>query len=176
MASVLLVLRILHVVAACAFVGSVLFHYAIVRRSLRLVPPAYAVVLGQKIGTEFNYLGWAALGVLGITGALRIFIDGRLFQLLTAEFYGSGAGRALALMMVGWAVSVISAGIMTVLLRPVLMSKLPSRSEPDLATVDRWRGAQTSAGDWMVRLQVVTLVFSLLAAVAGASVIYGGLF
>lgn len=175
-AGLLLILRIFHVLAACALVGSVAFHYLILRRAFGLIPPAYAVVIGQRVGTEFNYLGWAALGTLGATGVARTLIDGRLFQLLTPEFYGGGANRSLALMIVGWAVSVAAAAAMTILLRPVLMGKLPWRSEPDLAAVVKRRDAQTTASLWMGRLQVVTLAFSTLAVVAGASVMYGGLF
>ncbi len=162
--------------AACALVGSVLFHYLILRRSLGLIPPAYAVVIGQRVGTEFNYLGWISLSTLGVTGAARIFIDGRLFQLLTADFYGAGAGRSLALMMIGWSVSVGAAAFMTFHLKPVLMLKLPWQSAPDLSAVVKRQGMQATANRWMGRLQIVTLIVSLLAAIAGASVAYGGLF
>jgi len=173
---VLITLRILHIVAAAALVGSVIFHYLIVRRAFGLIPPAHAVVIGQRIGTEFNYLGWTSMAVLGVTGCLRLALDGRLPRIITAQFYAAGGGRAIGLMIVGWLVSVASAAAMTVLLRPVLMSKLKVESNPDLSDVERRRAAQVVANQWMGRLQLVSLVFGLLAVIGGASAMYGGLF
>lgn len=174
--TVLLVLRVLHIVAACALVGSVLFHYVILRRAFGLIPPAYAVVIGQRVGNEFNLLGWLTLVTLGLTGLARVLIDGRFFQLLVPDFYGEGAARSLGLMVLGWSVSVFAALVMTFELKPVLMSKLPWRSAPELADVVRRQAQQATANRWMGRLQIVTLVFSLLSVIAGASVAYGGLF
>ncbi|MDE3077281.1 MAG: hypothetical protein KGJ86_17840 [Chloroflexota bacterium] len=176
MATVMIVLRLFHIVAAAAFLGSIMFNFLIVRRSYGLIPPAHAVVIGQRIGTEFNYLGWASLGTLVVTGVLRLLVDGRLPMLATLDFYGGGAGRAIGLMIAAWVASVLTAGAMTIFLRPVLMSKLKVESNPGLSDVAKRRSAQTDANQWMTRLQVVSLVAALLAVIGGASAMYGGLF
>ena len=176
MVPVLIILRILHILAAAGLVGSVIFNYFIVRRAFSLIPPAHAVVIGQRIGTEFNYLGWTSMAVLGITGVLRMALDGRLPRIITAQFYAAGSGRAIGLMIISWLVSVASAAAMTAFLRPVLMSKLKAESNPSLADVEKRRTAQLAANQWMGRLQVVSLVFGILAVIGGASAMYGGLF
>lgn len=176
MATELLVLRVLHVLGAAALIGAVLFNYLIVRPSLRLIPPAHAVVIGQSVGTGFMYLGWVALLVLGLSGTLRMLIDERFWHLLDPLFYASGSGRAIGIMVLSWIVTLVSAAVMTWILRPVLMSKLSPKASPDLAAVERRRAAQMAANQQLERLQIINAVFATLAAVAGASVSYGGLF
>jgi uncharacterized membrane protein len=174
--TVVLIFRELHILAAAALIGAVIFNYVIVRPSLRLIPPAHAVVISQRVGTWFMWLGWIALVILGISGGVRLWLTGRLEALFMLELYETGNGRALGLMVLSWLVTVASAVIMTWLLRPMLMSKLSLQSNPDLAAVERRRTAQINASVWLERLQLINMVFAILAAVAGASVMYGGLF
>lgn len=171
----LMLLRMLHILAAAALIGAIIFNYFIVRRSLRLIPPAHAVVIGQRVGNLFMWLGWIALVILGLTGAVRLLLDGRLNLVFTAWIYETSAGRALLLMILAWLVTVSSAAVMTWILRPVLVAKLSVQSNPDLAAVEKRRAAQMSANLWLERMQLVNLVFSTLAAIGGSSVMYGGI-
>lgn len=176
MLTVMLVLRIVHILGVAGLVGSIFFNYIILRPSLAAVPPAYAVVIAQRTGTLFTYLGWTTLAMLVGSGALRLWQMGQLEGLFTLSFYETGRGRAIGLMVLGWLVTTIGSGIMSFVLRPVFMSKLGIDSDPDLAAVERRRNAQLAASQWLGRLQVMTLVASVVAAVAGASAQYGGLF
>lgn len=171
-----LLLRTLHILAAATLIGAVIFNYFLLRPALRFIPPAPAVVIGQRVGTAFTWLGWITLVILGITGGLRLFLQDRFWTLFTPWIYSSNAGWALLVMVLAWLVTVSSAAWMTFLLRPVLMSKLTVQSNPDLAAVERRRAAQMASSLWLDRLQLVNVVFTILAALAGSSVTYGGWF
>lgn len=175
MVTIILLLRILHIFAAATLIGSVIYNYVILRPSLRLIPTAHAVVIGQRTGTWFMWLGWITLITLGLTGGLRLLVQDRFLDLFSLAYYESGAGRAVGFMVLAWLVAVGSSAAMTFLLRPVLMHKLGINSNPDLAAVEKRRAAQMSANTWLERLQLINLVFTLLAALNGASAMYGGL-
>ncbi len=172
--SVELLLRVLHILAAAALIGGVIFNYFLLRPALRFVPPAPAVVIGQRVGTAFTWLGWITLVILGLSGGLRLIVRNQFWLLFTPWEWSSNAGWALTIMFIAWLVTVGSAAWMTVILRPVLMSKLTVQSNPDLAAAEKRRAGQMAASLWLDRLQLVNVVFTILAALAGSSVMYGG--
>lgn len=172
----LLTLRIIHIFAAAVLVGFVLFNYFLLRPTLRLIPPAHAVVVAQRVGTLFTYAGWTALGFLFLSGLLRLYYSGDLGVIFTLDLYAHGHGRSLAIMILSWFVTVVSSSIMTFILRPRLMIKLVVSSNPGLADVEKRRTTQIAASTWMDRLQLVIVIFSTLALIAGVSIMYGGLF
>ncbi len=172
----LLTLRIIHILSAGILVGSVIFNYFLLRPALRLIPPAHAVVIAQKIGTLFTYLGWSALGLLFLSGLSRLYIGGDLGVLVTRELYAYGHSRSLALMILSWFVTVVSSSIMTFSLRPKLMKKLLVSSNPALADVEKRRLTQMEASLWLDRLQLLNVITATLALIAGASIVEGGLF
>lgn len=174
--TLLLTFRVIHILAAAILVGSAIFNYFLVRPALRLIPPAHAVVMAQRIGTSLTVLGWAVLFLLPASGFLRLYMLGGLGALLTTELYGSGYGRSLALMILFWFLTLINSAVMTFLLRPVLMKKLSVESNPRLSDVEKRRLAQAGASTWMERLQLAAVISSTLALIAGASMLSGGLF
>lgn len=169
----LLTLRTIHILAAAFLVGAVIFNYFLLRPSLRLIPPAHAVVIAQRVGNLFTYLGWIALGLLVLSGFFRL---GDPMALLTLELYKTSYGRALGLMIFFWFLTVVSSTIMTFVLRPKLVRKLPVDSNPTLADVEKRRADQMAASAWLDRLQLLNVITSTLALIAGASVSLGGLF
>lgn len=172
----LLTLRIIHILAAGVLVGSVIFNYFLLRPALRLIPPAHAVVIAQRVGTLFTYTGWTALVLLFLSGLTRLYLTGDLGILISHELYVHGHGRSLALMILSWFVTIVSSSIMTFVLRPRLMRKLPVNSNPTLADVEKRRTTQMESSTWLDRLQLLNVITSLLALIAGASIVDGGLF
>jgi len=172
----LLTLRVIHILSAAALLGAILFNYFLLRPSLRLIPPAHAVVIAQRVGTSFTILGLTALSLLFASGVLRLYFAGLLDQTLTWEFYLSPFGRWLAVMVFGWLVTTVSASIMTIALRPTLVRKLDPTANPTLSDVEARRTAQLLASGWLDRLQLVNLAGSTLALLAGASTMFGGFF
>lgn len=174
--TLLFVLRIVHALAAGALVGSVFFNYFLLRPSLRLIPPAHAVVVAQRVGNLFTYTGWTALVLLFLSGVLRLYYSGRLGFVFTMELYAHGPGRSLAFMIFFWFLTVVSSTIMTFALRPKLMKKLAVSSNPTLADVEKRRATQIAASSWLEWLQLVNVITATFALIAGASIPYGGIF
>lgn len=174
--TLLLILRIVHDLAAAVLVGSVVFSYFLLRPALRLIPPAHGVVVAQRVGNLFTYTGWTALVLLFLSGVLRLYYTGRLGFVFTLDLYAHGPGRSLALMIFFWLITVVSSTIMTFALRPTLMKKLAVHSNPTLADVEKRRTAQIAASGWLDRLQLLNVISSTIALISGASVVYGGLF
>lgn len=172
----LLILRIIHIAAASYLVGSSVYGYYLVRPALTLIPPAHSVVVAQRVGTLFTYTGWTAIGLALLSGILRLYLVGRLGLLFTLDLYTHGPGRALALMILCWLVSVGSSSIMTFGLRPRLIRRLLVSSNPTLADVEKRRTTQIAAGKWLERFQLTNLIAWALAAIFGASVSFGGIF
>ena len=172
----LLTLRIIHILAAGVLVGSVIFNYFLLRPTLRLIPPAHAVVIAQRVGTLFTYTGWTALVLLFLSGVTRLYLTGDLGILVSHELYVHGHGRSLTLMILSWFVTIVSSSIMTFALRPRLMRKLPVNSNPTLADVEKRRSTQITASNWLDWLQLLNVITSTLALIAGASIVDGGLF
>ncbi len=176
LSTLLLILRIIHVLSAVILVGFTLFNYFILRPALSLIPPAHAVVIAQRVGTLFTYTGWTALGLLFLSGVLRLYYAGNLGVVFTLDLYAHGHGRSLAIMILLWFVTVVSSSIMTFVLRPMLIKKLSVTANPSLADVEKRRAAQIAASLWVDRLQLIIVFTSTLALIAGVSIMYGGLF
>ena len=174
--TLLFILRIIHDLATATLVGSVIFNYFLLRPALRLIPPAHAVVIAQRVGNLFTYTGWTALVLLFLSGLLRLYYTGRLWFILTLDLYAHGPGRSLALMILFWFITVVSSTIMTFALRPKLMKKLMVSSNPTLADVEKRRTTQMTASSWLDWLQLLNVITSTLALIAGVSIVYGGLF
>ncbi len=174
--TLLLLLRVIHDFAAATLVGSVIFNYFLLRPSLRLIPPAHAVVIAQRVGSLFTYTGWTSLILLFLSGLLRLYYTGRLGFIFTLDLYAHGPGRALALMIFFWLITVLSSTVMTFALRPKLMKKLTVSSNPTLADVEKRRADQIAASGWLDWLQLSNVITAILALIAGVSIAYGGLF
>ena len=174
--TLIFILRIIHDLAAATLVGSVIFSYFLLRPALRLIPPAHAVVVAQRVGNLFTYTGWTALIFLFLSGIVRLYYTGRLEFIFTLDLFAHGPGRSLALMILFWLFTVVSSTIMTFALRPKLMKKLTVSSNPTLADVEKRRTTQMTASGWLDRLQLSNVITSILALIAGVSIAYGGLF
>ena len=172
----LLTIRLIHIFSAGVLVGSVIFNYFLLRPALRLIPPAHAVVIAQRVGTLFTYTGWSALVLLFLSGLTRLYLTGDLGILISRELFIHGHGRSLALMILSWLTAVVSSSIMTFTLRPRLMRKLLVGSNPTLADVEKRRTTQMESSVWLDRLQLLNVITSISAMIAGASIMYGGLF
>ncbi len=174
--TLLFILRIIHDLAAATLVGSVIYSYFLLRPALRLIPPAHAVVVAQRVGNLFTYVGWVALILLFLSGLLRLYYTGRLGFIFTLDLYGHGPGRSLALMLLFWLATVVSSTVMTFDLRPKLIKKLAVTSNPTLADVEKRRATQMAASARLDWLQLSNVITSALALIAGVSIAYGGLF
>jgi len=171
----MLTLRIVHDVAGAFWVGAVIFNYFLLRPALTLIPPAHAVVVLQRVGTLFLYTGWTALGLVILTGGLRLYLTDP-WAIVTPGIYATSYGRSLAVMIFFWFLNVVNVALITFVLRPRLIRKLSSGAMPSLSDVEKRRLTQIAASGWLDRLNLMNVITATLALIAGASIGYGGLF
>src|SRR5690606_8596520 len=69
----------IHVLAALLWLGGMFFLAAVGAPVLRKVePPSLRAELFQKLGEQFRRVGWAAIGVLIVTGIINLYFRGLL--------------------------------------------------------------------------------------------------
>lgn len=173
--TLLLIVREVHVLSAIILVGAIIFNYTFLRPALNKIPPAHSVVVNQRVGAIFTIVGLTCLGLLLATGLTQLFLVGLWGYLLDPFFYLGRYGRWLAVMLVGWTAVLTDSLIMTFILRPKLTHKLVLNPDPTLADVEKRRTIQIAASALLDQLQLINLIFGVLAALAGASLIFGGL-
>lgn len=101
---------ILHVLAACAWVGALVFFAAVVIPTVRR--EEYATVRAQlvrAVGGRYRVLGWIALSVLVVTGVSNLLLRGfGVDALSSAGFWRTDFGRTLAYKLVFVALALLS--------------------------------------------------------------------
>lgn len=150
----------LHILAAAAWIGSMLFFSAVVvpllrRPELRDNAPA----LLRLLGARYRVFGWIALGTLVATGVLNLYLRGFTWAVLSVgEFWSQGFGRVLA-----WKLGfVLLALVMTLLHEAVVGARALDilQREPGSAHAQRIR----RRASWLGRLVgMVSLVILWLA-------------
>src|SRR5215467_13342904 len=87
-----------HVIAACAWIGSMLFFASVVVPVLRRPEQATgAQALVRQMGLRFRAFGWVCIGLLLVTGVFNLMMRGiGLTTLGVGAFWTSDFGRALA--------------------------------------------------------------------------------
>lgn len=94
----------IHVLAAMLWLGGMFFLGVVGAPVLRAIePPALRQRLFQALGTRARDIGWWAIAVLLVTGTVNLHYRGWLRWdgvFGSAEFWGTGSGRALALKLV----------------------------------------------------------------------------
>lgn len=85
----------LHILAACAWIGAMLFFALVIVPWLRDSRAAKSVPLFlQIIGTRYRIFAWISLGFLIITGFSNLLLRGISFEILTTrEFWNTGFGK-----------------------------------------------------------------------------------
>ena len=110
----------IHVVAATAWVGSMIFFAVALVPVLRrddLRPSAPALL--RLVGARFRALGWIALAVLIITGAANLYFRGIGWSILRdGAFWSTSFGRALA-----WKLSLVALVVMATAAHDLLTGK-----------------------------------------------------
>ncbi len=87
----------IHLIAATAWIGGMIFFAAVVVPGLRdpsLRSSAPAIL--RVVGARYGKFGWATLSVLLVTGCTNLWLKGFGWdQLVVAEFWKSGYGETL---------------------------------------------------------------------------------
>jgi len=156
----------LHILAAAAWVGGMVFLVVVVVPVLRR--PEYRPAAARMVwltGVRFRALGWVCLAVLVATGVFNAAWRGvGLEQLRDPAFWGSSFGRAL-----GWKLAVVLAILLVGAVHDFGVGARATRrweAEAAAASTGRLRRAAT----WLARL---TLLLSLAAVALGVILVRG---
>lgn len=146
----------IHVLAAMLWLGGMFFLGVVGAPVLRAVePPALRQRLFQQLGMRARALGWWAIGILLVTGALNLQFRGWLHWdgvLGAAEFWRTGTGIALALKLVSVAVMVIVSAVHDFVLGPMAGRMQPGSPA---AVAFRRRAALLARGNALLGVIIV---------------------
>jgi putative copper export protein len=138
-----------HVLAACAWIGSMLFFAVVVVPVLRRPDQASgAPALIRQVGTRFRAFGWSCIAVLLVTGTVNLLLRGvDLSVLVSSAFWADGFGRTLAYKLVA---------VATVIALTVAHDALSLK--PEARRLASWLGRATLLASMVVVLLAVWLV------------------
>jgi len=165
-------LHALHLVAVAIYAGGGFMLHGPLRRALRMIPPGQASIVGSRVGRDFTYLSWMSLVLLGLTGYWMAFRYGWADVSAPSTLWinplalQTSKGVAMLVMALAWLIIVISAAIITFVLRP----QLSLRVTPD-ATVEaanRTVATISRADRWLDILALTNFVLATVAVLAGA--------
>ena len=101
----------IHVLAACAWIGAMIFFTVAVIPVVRR--PEFRSVFTEivgAVGARFRILGWTCLVVLIATGMSNLALRGVLPQLTMREFWVTDFGRTLAIKLIAVLLMVMATG------------------------------------------------------------------
>lgn len=165
-------LRLLHVVAVVTYVGGGILLHGPLRRALRLIPPGQASIVASRVGGDFTYMSWMSLALWGSTGYWMTFrygwgdVSAPLTLLINPILLRTSRGVALLVMVSAWYLIVISAAIITFVLRPRLGLRLTPGATVE--ATDRAVATISRAARWVDVLALANLGLATLAWLAGA--------
>lgn len=154
----------LHIVAAMAWIGGMLFLVAVLVPLLRTPSlRSQAAQLFHAIGTRFRVVGWVAIGTLVVTGVFNVTMRGySVGQLLSGDAFVGRWGTALALKLTLVAVIVIASGVHDFWLGP--HASALARADAPAPVREKWRRVASWMGrmTFLLALAVVALAVTLV--------------
>jgi uncharacterized membrane protein len=162
----------LHLVAALVYAGGSFMLHGPLRRALRMIPPGQASIVGSRVGRDFTYLSWISLVLLGVTGYWMAFRYGWANMSAPATLWidppalQTAKGVAMLVMALAWLIIVISAAVITFVLRPLLSLRVKSDATAEAA--NRAVATISRADRWLDILALINFVLATVAVLAGA--------
>jgi hypothetical protein len=157
---------IVHIYSAIVLVGSMFFNAFILGPALRRIPPAQAATVGDKIGAGLRIAGPASLGLLVVTGLLRLNYMKLLGKMFTWSFITTMYGSRIWLMFLSWFVLTVTGTVSLAWYEKVLAKKLPYTA--GLRDLEERRAAQQKVSEWQERMNYVNVTIGILAVLGGS--------
>ena len=157
---------IVHIYSAIVLVGSMFFNAFILGPALKRIPPAQAATVGDKIGAGLRVAGPASLGLLVVTGLLRLNYMKLLGKMFTWSFMSTRYGSRIWLMFLSWFVLAVTGTVSLAWYEKVLAKKLPYTA--GLRDLEERRAAQQKVSDWQERMNYVNVTIGILAVLGGS--------
>ena len=154
----------IHIIAACAWVGSMLFFSIVIVPTMRRPPTKDDVMpFVRALGMRYRSFGWTALAILVVTGIGNLYFRGIPLSLLAmSEFWAAGLGRTLAYKLAFIALVLAATATHDAWMRKAIVNGRPA---PE---ADRYR----RRASWIGRS---TLVFSLVVLFFAVALVRGGI-
>ena len=167
----------IHDIAIAVYIGGAVAMEYVLNPAQRAIPPAQAQVMGQKTADRFLWLVWGSLGLILLTGTLRLerlqMLDWEWPFFSDAMTLSGSYGRTVLAMFIIWCILAINGLIITFVLRPRLAGKLSARTTA--SGVAAAQGSKIQAATWVERLTRFDIVAALTAALLGVSLASGGM-
>jgi putative copper export protein len=148
-----------HVLAALLWLGG-MFFFALVGAPVlrRLEPPALRARIFAELGQAFRTVGWIAIAVLLVTGALNLYLAGLLRGGLieSPAFWSTPYGRALA-----WKLAAVAVMIAVSAVHDFVLGPRAGRLDPRSSAALRAR----SRAAWLARINALVGLGLVYAAV-----------
>lgn len=165
------VLRAVHILAVVVYLGGGLLMHLSVRRAIRLIPPGQSSIVGAEMGRDFTLISWLSLFAWGASGYWMLFLFGwgdvtsPLTLFISPDRLDTTRGRGLLVMIASWYLLMISALVITFLLRPRLAARLPSGADSnDVEIVSQ---QMMAAARWIDRLAIANLILATIGFLSG---------
>lgn len=167
----------LHNLSVATYLGGAVAMEFVLGPAQQSIPPAQAQIMGKKTADRFLWLAWGSLLLILITGILRLqhmeMISGSWPFFETPLDLSYSYGRTVLAMFLLWCVLVLNGSLITFRFRPRMSDKVtPGTSAAQVAA---GQGARLAAATWIQRLTRTDLVITVLIALMGASLKWGGL-
>lgn len=150
-----------HILAACAWIGGMIFFAVAVVPVIRR--PEYRGVFAElvrQVGARFRVLGWTAVLVLVVTGLSNLALLGYgAGQLVSGPFWATAFGHTLAYKLVVVLLVVLATAAHDVLLGARAMRRLAQ--DPTSAAAMRARKVASWLGRVTLMLSLAVLLFAV---------------
>jgi len=166
-----------HALAWAVYVGGSITMEWVLRYAQRTMPPSQVSIVCKRSGSRYRWVGLAALGAIGLTGALMVArLNGDVLstrpgrpELSLTDAYG----QTLALLSLLWVLLVAASASMAFWLHPAQARRSRPEMSQDEIQVERQRvGRAIARMDHVLKFELVASVISIAL---GASLNAGGL-
>lgn len=149
----------LHLLAALLWLGGMLFLGVVGAPVLRQIePPALRAALFRDLGLRFRGVGWAAIGVLLVTGVVNLWFRGvlRWDIFSTPHFWATPFGHALA-----WKLTAVTTMILVSAVHDFILGPAASAARagtPEALRMRRWAALLARANAFVGLIVVLAAV------------------
>ncbi len=162
----------LHALGVATYVGGAIIMEFVVGPAQKAIPPAQAQVMGKKAADRFLWFAWGSLGLIAVSGLLRLFSTNAEKLLFGSAAFDVSLGRTYLVKSVLWLVLVVNGLIITFVLRPKLSAR--SGSGTSATQAQSHQQDQVRAANRILWLTRVDLAVAVVLVLLGSSLGFGG--
>jgi putative copper export protein len=153
----------LHILAATAWVGGMLFLVLVVVPWLRRGGRQNAAAFLRETGTRFRSVGWVCFGILLVTGTFNLWVRGvRLADFSRSEWLASPFGKSVLLKLGGFALVLMVSALHDFRVGPRATLAIERDPQSKEAIVLRRQASLLGRANALLALAVVAVAVTLV--------------